>query len=85
MGRQNLTRAQISDAHGVLELLSLLFTTVQAVARPHQDLVVENLLLRHQLAVLTVQLDADRKLGFASGTSCCGFWLADSASVGARI
>jgi hypothetical protein len=38
---------------GVLELLWLLLTTVLALVRPHQDLVLENLLLRHQLAVLT--------------------------------
>src|SRR6266571_3580901 len=53
VGRQNLTRAQISDADDVLELLWLLFTAVQAVVRPRHDLVIENLLLRHQLAVLT--------------------------------
>src|SRR5260370_26988046 len=29
------------------------------------------------------RLDADRQLGFTSGTSCCGSWLADSASAGA--
>ena len=60
MGRQNLARAQIGDADGVLELLWLLFTTVRAAARPHQDLVLENLLLRHQLAVLARRLDVDR-------------------------
>src|SRR5437870_4156735 len=53
VGRQNLRRAQIGDADAVLDLFRLLFTTVQAVTRPHQDLVLENLLLRHQLAVLT--------------------------------
>jgi putative transposase len=37
----------------VLELLWLLLTTVLASVRPRQDLVLENLLLRHQLAVLT--------------------------------
>jgi hypothetical protein len=37
----------------VLELLRLLATTVLAGVRPRQDLVLENLLLRHQLAVLT--------------------------------
>ena len=42
----------IGDAYGVLELLWLLVTTVQAWMRPRQDLVLENLLLRHQLAVL---------------------------------
>jgi hypothetical protein len=37
----------------VLEALSLLLTTVLAWLRPRNDLVLENLLLRHQLAVLT--------------------------------
>ena len=44
---------QIGDAYAVLDLLWLLLTTVQAAVRPRQDLVLENLLLRHQLAVLT--------------------------------
>jgi hypothetical protein len=33
--------------------MSLLLTAVLAWARPRQDLVLENLLLRHQLAALT--------------------------------
>jgi transposase InsO family protein len=37
----------------MLEVLWLLLTTVLAWARPRQDLILENLLLRHQLAVLT--------------------------------
>jgi hypothetical protein len=37
----------------VLELLWLLLTTVLVWVRPRHDLVLENLLLRHQLAVLT--------------------------------
>jgi len=37
----------------VLELLWLLLAVVLAWARPRQDLVLENLLLRHQLTVLT--------------------------------
>ena len=37
----------------MLELLWLLLTAVLAWARPRHDLVLENLLLRHQLAVLT--------------------------------
>ena len=45
--------AQIGDAEDVLELLWLLLTTVLAWVRPRQDLLLENLLLRHQLAVLT--------------------------------
>ena len=53
MGRQNLTRTEISDALSVFELLWLLIVTVVAWLRPRQDLVLENLLLRHQLAVLT--------------------------------
>jgi putative transposase len=51
--RQNVARAEIGDPEGVLELLCLLLTTVLASVRPRQDLVLENLLLRHQLAVLT--------------------------------
>src|SRR5947209_7538340 len=53
VGGQNLARAYIGDAEGVLDLLWLLLTTVLAWLRPRQDLVLENLLLRHQLAVLT--------------------------------
>src|SRR6266481_6097427 len=37
----------------MLELVRLLFATVLAWVRPRHDLVLENLLLRHQLAVLT--------------------------------
>jgi hypothetical protein len=44
---------QIGDAEGVFEVLWLLLTTLLACVRPRRDLVVENLLLRHQLAVLT--------------------------------
>ena len=47
------TGRQIGDAEGVLELLWLLLTAVLASVRPRQDLVLEHLLLRHQLAVLT--------------------------------
>jgi hypothetical protein len=36
----------------MLELLWLLLTTALARVRPRQDLVLENLLLRHQLAIL---------------------------------
>jgi hypothetical protein len=39
----------ISDAQGMLELLWLLAMAVLAGLRPHQDLVLQNLLLRHQL------------------------------------
>src|SRR6266851_1892910 len=37
----------------MLELLWLMITTVLASVRPRQDLILENLVLRHQLAVLT--------------------------------
>jgi len=37
----------------VIELLWLLLTILRAVVRPRQDLVLENLLLRHQLVLLT--------------------------------
>ncbi len=37
----------------MLDVLWFLLTTVRAVVRPRQDLVLENLLLRHQLGVLT--------------------------------
>src|SRR5438128_5687900 len=37
----------------MLEVVRLLFATVLAWVRPRRDLVLENLLLRHQLAVLT--------------------------------
>src|SRR5437588_10559637 len=37
----------------MLELLWMLLTAVLAWVRPRQDLVLENLLLRHQVAVLT--------------------------------
>src|SRR5258708_9939774 len=37
----------------MLEVVRLLFATVLAWVRPRQHLVLENLLLRHQLAVLT--------------------------------
>jgi putative transposase len=52
VGGQNLGRLPIGDAEDVLELLWLLVTAVLARVRPRQDLVLENLLLRHQLAVL---------------------------------
>jgi hypothetical protein len=52
-GRQNLARVQISDAESVLECVRLLLTVLLASVCPRHDLVVENLLLRHQLAVLT--------------------------------
>ena len=53
VGRQNPERAPIRDAEYVLEFLQFLLTTLVASVRPRHDLVVENLLLRHQLTVLT--------------------------------
>ena len=53
MGRQNPKRAQIRNAEYVLEFLRFLLTTLVATVRSRHDLVVENLLLRHQLAMLT--------------------------------
>jgi hypothetical protein len=43
----------IGDPRGMLEVVALLLATLRALLRGHRDLVVENLLLRHQLAVLT--------------------------------
>ena len=53
VGRQYLARPSMGHAEGVLELLWLLLTTVLACVGPRQDLLLENLLLRHQPAVLT--------------------------------
>jgi transposase InsO family protein len=53
VGRQNRERARIRDAEYVLEFLRFLLATLVASVRPRHDLFVENLLLRHQLAVLT--------------------------------
>jgi transposase InsO family protein len=43
----------MGDAAGMLEVLALLLAAVLAALRTRRDLVVENALLRHQLAVLT--------------------------------
>src|ERR671926_148545 len=51
--RQIPVRTSVCDAEDVLELLWLLLTAVSAWARRRHDLVLENLLLRHQLAVLS--------------------------------
>jgi hypothetical protein len=53
VGWQNPERVPIGDAYAMLDGLWLFLTAVQAAMRPRQDLVLENLLLRHQLAVLT--------------------------------
>jgi hypothetical protein len=82
VGRQYLARPKIGDPEGVFELLWLLLTTVLTWMRPRQDLVLEDLLLRHQLAVLTRPTRPDRALGCAPGTSCSGSWRADGVPAG---
>jgi hypothetical protein len=79
------SRRYIGDAENTFELLWLLLTTVLAWARPQQDLVLDNLLLRHQLAVLTRPFAPDRVLGSAAGTSCCRFSLAAGVLAGVSI
>jgi transposase InsO family protein len=51
----------MGDAEAMLELLWLVLMTVLAWARPRHELVAENLLLRHQLAVLTRPTRARRR------------------------
>ena len=66
----------------MLELLWLLFRTVLAALGPRQDLVAENLLLRHQLAVLTrptrtrlrARLRIWDKLVWILARRFCGHW-----------
>src|SRR3954451_18066254 len=66
----------------MLEFLWLLLTTVLVVLRPRQDLVAENLLLRHQLAVLTrptrtrprARLRAWDKLLWVLARAWCAGW-----------
>src|SRR6266516_3086700 len=66
----------------MLEVLWLLLTTVLAWARPRHDLVLENLLLRHQLAVLTrptrsrlrPPLHTWDKLVWVLAHRCCAGW-----------
>ena len=64
------------------EVFWLLLPTILAWARPRQDLVLENLLLRHQLAVLTrptrtqprTQLRSWDKLLWILARRCCAGW-----------
>jgi putative transposase len=79
---QNVARAWIGDAQEVLELLWLVLTTAQAWVRPRHDLVLENLLLRHQLAVLTRPTRArpharlrlwDKLIGMLARRFCAGW------------
>jgi hypothetical protein len=46
-------RCPEGDASGMLDLLLLVLATLRAAGRSRGDLVLENLLLRHQLTVLT--------------------------------
>ena len=46
-------RAVRHDLQAMLEYLLLLFSLNRATVRDHQALIADNLLLRHQLAVLT--------------------------------
>jgi hypothetical protein len=48
----------------VLDYLLLVLATVRAALRPHRDLVLENLLLRHQLAVLMRPTRPRRRVAF---------------------
>jgi putative transposase len=80
--RHNPARARIGDAECVFELLWLLVTSVPARVRPRHDLVLENLLLRHQLAVLTrpartrprARLRASDKLLWILARRFCAKW-----------
>jgi hypothetical protein len=73
----------------VLELLWLLLTTVLAWLRPRQDLVLENLLLRRQLAVPTrptrtrprARLHTWDKLLWVLARRCCACWREHLAKV----
>ena len=66
----------------MLQVLWLLLTTVLAWVRPRNDLVLENLLLRHQLAVLTrptrtrprARRRASDKLLWVLARRCCAGW-----------
>src|SRR5437588_11012973 len=66
----------------MLELLWMLLTAVLAWVRPRQDLVLENLLLRHQVAVLTrpartrprAQLRSWDKLLWILARQLCAGW-----------
>ena len=58
--RRSATLTLCSNSFGLV-------ATAHVAARPHQNLVVENLLIRRQLAVLTVRLEANRRVGFGSG------------------
>ena len=54
----------------MLELLWLLIMTFLAWLRPRHDLVLENLLLRHQLAVLTRPTRSRRRARLGTWDKC---------------
>ena len=66
----------------MLELLRLLLTAILACVRPRRDLVLEHLLLRHQLGVLTrptrarprARLGARDKLLWVLARCFCAGW-----------
>ena len=69
----------------VFELLSLLLTAVLAWVRPRQDLVIENLLLQRQLAVLTRPTRTRPRARLRTWDKLAGSWLTDGVPAGARI
>ena len=54
----------VGDACLVLDFLLLVLATLRAAGRSRSDLVLENLLLRHQLAVLTRPTRPRRRVAF---------------------
>src|SRR5262245_38837255 len=58
------SRRSVSHAWLVLDVLLLVLAALRAACRRRGDLVVENLLLRHQLAVLTRPTRPRRRLRF---------------------
>src|SRR5262245_22470106 len=70
----------IGDPLGMVEVISLLLATLRAMLRTQGDLVVENLLLRHQLAVLTrstrkrPRLRGRDKALWLLARRCCAGW-----------
>src|SRR5438270_7939678 len=61
----------MGHVYAMLDLLWLVLTTVRAVVRPRQDLMLEKLLLRHQLAVLTRDAPLRGLSAAVSGTRYC--------------
>ena len=55
---------ELSDACAVYDLFVLLFVAVRAACRQRSDLIAENLLLRHQLAIVTRPTRQRRRFRF---------------------